>query len=161
MAAARGRAGNTLLRRPAGKLWRGGCRIFAEAGRAPPPQIGILRLYSTARLYSKKSAWPWPCRFLKSGGSGWIRTIVAEKQQIYSLPPLAAREHSHISAVSCRFAGYCSAAGDGAGGRIRTPDLLITNQLLYRLSYTSITIPRPNNIPCPSPNVNTSKVEKF
>ena len=27
---------------------------------------------------------------------------------------------------------------DGAGGRIRTPDLLITNQLLYRLSYTSI-----------------------
>ena len=26
---------------------------------------------------------------------------------------------------------------DGAGGRIRTPDLLITNQLLYQLSYTS------------------------
>ena len=26
----------------------------------------------------------------------------------------------------------------GAGGRIRTPDLLITNQLLYQLSYTSI-----------------------
>ena len=25
----------------------------------------------------------------------------------------------------------------GAGGRIRTPDLLITNQLLYQLSYTS------------------------
>ena len=29
------------------------------------------------------------------------------------------------------------AKADGAGGRIRTPDLLITNQLLYRLSYTS------------------------
>ena len=28
--------------------------------------------------------------------------------------------------------------GGGAGGRIRTPDLLITNQLLYQLSYTSI-----------------------
>ena len=28
--------------------------------------------------------------------------------------------------------------GIGAGGRIRTPDLLITNQLLYQLSYTSI-----------------------
>ena len=28
----------------------------------------------------------------------------------------------------------------GAGGRIRTPDLLITNQLLYQLSYTSISI---------------------
>ena len=27
---------------------------------------------------------------------------------------------------------------DGAGGRTRTPDLLITNQLLYQLSYTSI-----------------------
>lgn len=27
---------------------------------------------------------------------------------------------------------------NGAGGRIRTPDLLITNQLLYRLSYTSV-----------------------
>ena len=26
----------------------------------------------------------------------------------------------------------------GAGRRIRTPDLLITNQLLYRLSYTGI-----------------------
>ncbi len=26
----------------------------------------------------------------------------------------------------------------GAGGRIRTPDLLITNQLLYLLSYTSL-----------------------
>ena len=25
----------------------------------------------------------------------------------------------------------------GAGGRIRTPDLLITNQLLYQLSYAS------------------------
>ena len=28
-------------------------------------------------------------------------------------------------------------AAAGAGGRIRTPDLLITNQLLYQLSYTS------------------------
>ncbi len=27
---------------------------------------------------------------------------------------------------------------NGAGGRTRTPDLLITNQLLYQLSYTSI-----------------------
>ena len=26
---------------------------------------------------------------------------------------------------------------NGAGGRTRTPDLLITNQLLYQLSYTS------------------------
>ena len=26
--------------------------------------------------------------------------------------------------------------GDGAGERNRTPDLLITNELLYRLSYS-------------------------
>ena len=30
----------------------------------------------------------------------------------------------------------------GAGGRTRTPDLLITNQLLYQLSYTSISLQR-------------------
>ena len=29
---------------------------------------------------------------------------------------------------------------NGAGGRTRTPDLLITNQLLYQLSYTSANI---------------------
>ena len=45
-------------------------------------------------------------------------------QQIYSLSPLATREIPHIKLE--------------AGGRIRTPDLLITNQLLYQLSYTSI-----------------------
>ena len=48
------------------------------------------------------------------------------RQQIYSLSPLATREFPQIYEV------------DGAGGRIRTPDLLITNQLLYRLSYTSV-----------------------
>ena len=48
-------------------------------------------------------------------------------QQIYSLSPLAARELSHVLSFN----------KNGAGGRIRTPDLLITNQLLYRLSYTS------------------------
>ena len=30
------------------------------------------------------------------GGRGWIRTTEAEKQQIYSLSPLATREHAHI-----------------------------------------------------------------
>ena len=50
----------------------------------------------------------------------------SRRQQIYSLPPLATREHSHMQLKN-----------GGAGGRIRTPDLLITNQLLYQLSYTS------------------------
>ena len=49
------------------------------------------------------------------------------RQQIYSLSPLATREIPHILYEI------------GAGGRIRTPDLLITNQLLYQLSYTSTT----------------------
>ncbi len=46
-------------------------------------------------------------------------------QQIYSLPPLAAW-------VSPLFLQH------GANGRIRTPDLLITNQLLYQLSYIGL-----------------------
>ena len=50
-------------------------------------------------------------------------------QQIYSLSPLATREFPHIL--------LCQALAGGAGGRTRTPDLLITNQLLYQLSYTS------------------------
>ena len=37
---------------------------------------------------------------------------------------------------------YIIFATCGAGGRIRTPDLLITNQLLYQLSYTSISATR-------------------
>ena len=47
-------------------------------------------------------------------------------QQIYSLSPLATREIPHIFIYRLL----------GAGRRTRTPDLLITNQLLYQLSYT-------------------------
>ena len=46
-------------------------------------------------------------------------------QQIYSLSPLATREIPHIHFPFV-----------GAGRRTRTPDLLITNKLLYQLSYT-------------------------
>ena len=62
----------------------------------------------------------------------WIRTTVGGRQQIYSLPPLATWVILHMK--------LCWESGrqqDGAGGRTRTPDLLITNQLLYQLSYTS------------------------
>ena len=51
-------------------------------------------------------------------------------QQIYSLSPLATWVLLHIQ--------LGTGEKGGAGGRIRTPDLLITNQLLYRLSYTSV-----------------------
>ena len=73
----------------------------------------------------------------KVGASGklaptWWRRVDSnhrsDKQQIYSLSPLATRELLHIQFAS---------RDDGAGGRTRTPDLLITNQLLYQLSYTS------------------------
>ena len=51
----------------------------------------------------------------------------SDTQQIYSLSPLATRELPHMEFVFCL---------NGAGRRTRTPDLLITNQLLYQLSYT-------------------------
>ena len=47
----------------------------------------------------------------------------SRRQQIYSLPPLAARESPHNTI--------------GAGDGTRTRNLLITNQLLCQLSYTS------------------------
>ena len=50
-----------------------------------------------------------------------------QSQQIYSLSPLATWVLLRMQL----------AEEGGAGGRIRTPDLLITNQLLYQLSYTS------------------------
>ena len=36
------------------------------------------------------------------GGGGWIRTTEVERQQIYSLPPLAARELLHIAGAGNR-----------------------------------------------------------
>ena len=54
----------------------------------------------------------------------------------------------------------------GAGGRTRTPDLLITNQLLYQLSYTSesrVSFTTMLTIPDVSRNVNTffEKMQKI
>ena len=40
--------------------------------------------------------------FFLFGGRGWIRTTEAEKQQIYSLSPLATREHAHIHLLHIR-----------------------------------------------------------
>ena len=70
-------------------------------------------------LHSRKQKAP----FVRNGvlvGEGGFEPP-KQSQQIYSLSPLATREFPHIH---------------GAGGRTRTPDLLITNQLLYQLSYT-------------------------
>ena len=53
-------------------------------------------------------------------GERWIRTTEVVRQQIYSLPHLATLESPHKLR---------------ANGGTRTPDRLITNQLLYQLSY--------------------------
>jgi hypothetical protein len=64
-------------------------------------------------------------RLRVNGGESRIRTYEAVKQQIYSLPPLATWVSPLVPI-------------HGANGRIRTPDLLITNQLLYQLSYIGL-----------------------
>ena len=73
----------------------------------------------------EKTATPMGSPF--SGGGGWIRTIEGEASR-FTVCPLWPLGYSSI---------FSWAEEGGAGGRIRTPDLLITNQLLYQLSYTS------------------------
>ena len=97
------------------------CRSLPRRLRRSLPLVVRIHVIYTKIKTNHKSDW-----FL-FGGRGWIRTTEAEQRQIYSLFPLAARELFHI----------------GAGERTRTPDLLITNQLLYQLSYTSVS-PTPN-----------------
>ena len=84
--------------------------------------------FTPARIESPAGTMLEKARILRCGFS-WGRVDSNHRrhcQQIYSLSPLATREHPHMHLNK-----------NGAGGRIRTPDLLITNQLLYRLSYTS------------------------
>ena len=67
------------------------------------------------------------CFFI--GGGRWIRTTEAISSR-FTVCPLWPLGNSPIFSSSERNAG--------AGRRTRTPDLLITNQLLYRLSYTGV-----------------------
>ena len=64
-------------------------------------------------------------KFFFVGGSGWIRTTEVTDNR-FTVCPLWPLGNAPI--LNCA----------GAGGRTWTPDLLITNQLLYQLSYTSI-----------------------
>ena len=65
---------------------------------------------------------------LSTGGRRWIRTTEVTDNR-FTVCPLWPLGNSPL---------FNKIAGEnGAGGRIRTPDLLITNQLLYQLSYTS------------------------
>ena len=83
----------------------------------------------------------WSCAYEKpdmqsmsgSGGRWWIRTTEVTDNR-FTVCPLWPLGKPPLFT--------CAIKADGAGGRIRTPDLLITNQLLYRLSYTSIPVAR-------------------
>ena len=64
------------------------------------------------------------------GGGRWIRTTEVTDNR-FTVCPLWPLGNSPI--FTCALKRKL-----GAGRRTRTPDLLITNQLLYQLSYTSL-----------------------
>ena len=66
-------------------------------------------------------------KVLDFGGGGRIRTIEAKRSR-FTVCPLWPLGNSPIFSFLFDLVG--------AGRRTRTPDLLITNQLLYQLSYT-------------------------
>ena len=68
-----------------------------------------------------------------SGGGGRIRTCEAFASDLQSDP----FGHSGTPPKQAAYYMACLQTKSGAGGRNRTPDLLITSQLLYQLSYAS------------------------
>ena len=91
---------------------------------------------------------PHECEF--NGAGGWIRTIEAYASDLQSDPfgrsgtPAENRRHCPAHKADCQSIflinsqSYSSSAiKNGAGERNRTPDRLITSQLLYLLSYAS------------------------
>ncbi len=69
---------------------------------------------------------------LRRGGREWIRTTEVEDNR-FTVCPLWPLGNSPICKGQANAYPYF-----GAGDGTRTRDLLITNQLLYQLSYTSI-----------------------
>ena len=75
-----------------------------------------------------------------NGGGEWIRTteVVDNRFTVCPLWPLGNSPINYtILYKACPAYSAGRTAQFGAGERTRTPDLLITNQLLYQLSYTS------------------------
>jgi hypothetical protein len=68
----------------------------------------------------------------RNGGEGRIRTFVGYRRQIYSLLPLATRVPLRLDPA---FLSLFPSSRRGADGQTRTGNLLITNQVLYQLSY--------------------------
>ena len=108
--------------------------------------IGIF--YMQKAIFSRHKKNPhYYAGFNRKSGRGWIRTIEVKEQQIYSLPPLATRELSHIkfkwswwTDSNPRPADYKSAAlptelhqhSESRGDRTRTCGILVPNQALYQ-----------------------------
>ena len=76
------------LKRPRRGLFAAGTYSGGRCCSNPP-----LRRFTNFRIKQKLQ-----CHYNTGvlGGRGWIRTTEAEKQQIYSLSPLATREHAQI-----------------------------------------------------------------
>ena len=99
-------------------------------------KLGRLALYQLSYSRNDTIRLPRPATHKKTRpyihGGGRIRTFVGVSRQIYSLLPLAARAPHRFLFL----AQLLSIVGR-ADGENRTPNLLITNQLLCQLSYVS------------------------
>gem|GEM_PF-3111033 len=129
-------------------------RVRIRSRRIRRTSIGSHPPGRTVRRSGHPRAQPAP-----SASAWWRRedsNLRRLSQQIYSLPPLTAREllrdtsrelcrtpaAPSIEVMHADTARRAPAGGGGAGDRIRTRDLLITNQLLCQLSYASPAAPR-------------------
>ena len=103
--------------------------IRAENGaQTRDPQLGRLVLYQLSYFRNTDS----------SSGSGWwwIRTTEVERQQIYSLPHLAALETT-LNVLLFLSLGLCPVR---ASCRIRTNDPEITNHVLWPTELKRLTL---------------------
>ena len=91
------------------------------------------------------------------GGRGWIRTTEAEKQQIYSLSPLATREHAQILFTSLPDDSFILADKSGFVNRFFAFFQLLFSRTKKRRSLAEIlrsgcavlrTIHRAGRLPC-------------
>ena len=71
--------------------------VKAGRGENSPPDCFLIPLLSNP--FVKKQRQSAKSTLTLFGGGRWIRTIEAEKQQIYSLPPLATRELVQIGSA--------------------------------------------------------------
>ncbi len=118
-------------------------------------------------LFPHQNQLPKENQFKSNHGGSWIRTNVGVSQRVYSPPPLATRASHRVetsalthslnpdnikqpgqdACLFMRIGVICQEPTPPifeAGGGTRTRDLLITNQLLYQLSYASAFLHHPD-----------------